>query len=373
MAVILADEAIPGLDALESQVELVRLPADDLCGERVRSADALLVRTITPVGAELLTGSRVRLVATASSGIDHVDTSWLASRGIRFASARGCNADAVVDYAIASLAALNRLEPPCRCGVIGVGEVGSRLARRLESLGWDCILHDPPRAEREPGFPSQPLVEALECEVVSVHVSLVQDGPYPSVGLLGEDALRRMGRGQVLINAARGQVVETLPLLRRLEAGNAPTLVFDCWPGEPRPLPELITAGAIATPHIAGYSRRGKAGATRAVLRAVADEFGLEFDYDDPQAHVETLTPAPDLSTTLCRALPLTRLSEQFRNVVANDPRDGFSRQRRNYPLRAEFSELRVAAAGLSPQRRAMLAAAGFSVDRGNRECSQDA
>ncbi|MEC7377506.1 MAG: 4-phosphoerythronate dehydrogenase, partial [Pseudomonadota bacterium] len=212
---IVADENIPLLDSFFGDMgEIRRVPGRSMTASDVEDADVLLVRSVTRVNRELLEGSRVRFVGTATIGTDHVDVSWLEEAGIRFSAAPGCNANSVAEYVLSviSLHAEQRgLEDwtDLSVGIVGVGNVGGELARKLERLGFDVRLCDPPRAEGEssqpePGETFVTLAEALECDVVSLHTPLTRDGSYPTFHMIGSGALSALSAGQLLINAGRG-------------------------------------------------------------------------------------------------------------------------------------------------------------------------
>lgn len=268
---IVADSAIPFLEeALAPWVELVRLPGRSIAAAEVQQADALIVRTRTRCDEALLSGSSVKLVATATIGFDHIDTDYCRRAGISVATAAGCNARGVLQWVAGVLVeALQRRgarPQDLTLGVVGVGHVGSLVADYARCWGFRVLCCDPPRARRE-GFPSLPVRElAAACDIITFHTPL-DDSTYH---LCNAELLALLPKGALVINSSRGAVVDNAALLA---AGNPCAL--DVWEGEPELLPELLAHAEVATSHIAGYSLQGKANATLAAVEAVARIFGL--------------------------------------------------------------------------------------------------
>ena len=266
---ILIDKDIPFIEGvLDPYFEIVRKNGSEICREDVRDAVALIVRTRTKCGRELLEGSAVRLVATATIGTDHIDTGWCSANGIQVESAPGCNSGGVCQYVFSALSALD-LSPADEngrqmvLGVVGVGHVGSKVADKGRSLGYRVLENDPPR-----GLPLS-LEELLEkSDIVTVHIPLEGNRDF-----VGADFFGKMKRGASFINASRGDVLVDNALLdARKSLGK---VVLDVWRNEPHIDLRMLEAADIATPHIAGYSIQGKANGTTAVVRAVGRAFGI--------------------------------------------------------------------------------------------------
>lgn len=378
---IVADEKMTGLDELIRPLgELITAPGRDIGPALLVDAEALLVRSITPVTADLLTNSPVRFVGTATSGLDHVDQEFLASRGITLAAAPGSNANAVVDYVLAALATmiggghLDRAE--LSVGIIGLGQVGSRLQQRLAALGIATALCDPPLAAQLQHDQAAALVsldEVLRCQVVSLHVPLLQSGAHPTAPLLDYSALAAMGPDRVLVNTSRGGVVDEDAWLELHAQGQAPQLISDVWCHEPSVNGALVQAAYLATPHIAGYSERAKRQATRMLADAlVRYRQGLSHRTEaDPVAIAVTAMSAdsgawhPEHWQSLAAVLPLPELSLRFKKAVAEAGRAGLSAGvfdgfRSDLRSRREFGEQVIATADLSDQV-AFFRAAGFA------------
>jgi len=218
-------------------------------------ADVLLVRSLTRVDERLLGGTPVKFVGTVTSGIDHLDTAWLDQAGIRWQAAAGYNAQPVAEYVIAVIAALqlqNSLPlQALRVGVVGVGQVGSRVAAFCEALGFEVLLCDPPRAEQEPQFSSQALSTLAALDLVTVHTPLTIEGLHPTYHLIHSSFLDSLSGKHVLLNTSRGAVVDFAALSRERSHW---TYCFDVWEPEPEIDLACLKAARIATPHLAGYS-----------------------------------------------------------------------------------------------------------------------
>ena len=370
---IVADDAIPyAREAFEPLGELQLLPGREITPERVRSADVLLVRSRTRVDERLLAGSRVRFVGSTVAGLDHVDQTYLARAGIRFYSAQGCNANSVSEYVTAALVTLAAEQGFSlrgrRIAVIGVGHVGSRVAAKAKALGMEPLLNDPPRAEREPGFPHVPLAECLEADIVTLHTPLTDHGAHPTRHLLDANRVRALGADTILVNAARGGIVdETAWAGQPLRAS-----VVDCWKNEPDIDPALLARADIATPHIAGHSLDAKVNGTRMALDALCRFLGADCDLD-----LEQLMPAPsperieldahDMDETralhqiIRQAYPIRQDDAALRQDI--DRLSGyFEDLRRNYPVRREWPHHQVAVTGADESLRATLAGLGFAL-----------
>ena len=282
---VVADLDIPFLEGVfEPYGEVVYKKGIDIVADDVVDADALLVRTRTQCDAALLEGSKVKIVASATIGTDHIDKEYCASRGIEVANASGCNAGGVMQYvfsAVYGIAARKGIKlDDVTFGVVGVGNVGKRVAEMAESLGFKVMRCDPPRAQKEGPEGFCTLEELLaESHVVTLHVPLDET----TRGMANEDFFTLIRPGAIFINAARGEVVDEAALMAAIPKLGA--VVIDTWNNEPTVNEDLVEMVDIATPHIAGYSYQGKVNGTRMAVRAVAECLGLEalkeFSPDD--------------------------------------------------------------------------------------------
>ncbi|HEX9951608.1 MAG TPA: 4-phosphoerythronate dehydrogenase, partial [Rubricoccaceae bacterium] len=302
---IVCDANIPAAEDAFGRLGTVRLlPGHGITRAALQDADVLLVRSVTRVDASLLEGTPVRFVGTATAGVDHVDTEALARLGVAFASAPGSNATSVVEYVLASLlevAVSDGVELPGKVlGVVGAGAVGGRLVPRARALGMEVLVCDPPRADAgHTDHDYRPLGDVLaEADIVTLHTPLTAPGesPWPTRAMIGAEALAAMRTGAVLVNAARGAIVDGDALLAARSRLSA--IVLDCWPGEPAPAPALVAAADLATPHIAGYSAEGKLNGTvmvDAALRSwLAGTGAAVAPWPGPPAVSPRLLDAPD-------------------------------------------------------------------------------
>ena len=352
---IIVDENMPYASALFSRLgEVKAVPGRPLPEGVLDDADALMVRSVTKVNADLLTGKPVKFVGTATAGTDHVDINWLNQAGLQFSAAPGCNAIAVVEYVFSALLMLAERDgfslQDRTVGIVGVGNVGGRLQARLEALGIRTLLCDPPRADNGDAgafLPLQTLVE--QADILTFHTPLFKDGPYQSFHLADDTLLRQLKPGTILINACRGPVVDNAALLRCLNDGQDLSVILDVWEPEPALNTELLAKVDIGTPHIAGYTLEGKARGTTQVFEAFSQFIG------QPQ-HIalNTLLPVPDVVSVQVHGPINQPLLKRLAHLVYDVRRDDaplrrvaaiageFDKLRKNYVERREWSSLRV-------------------------------
>ena len=371
---IVADPNIPLVQEAFGPLGEVRLvPGREITIRSVRDADALLVRSVTPVNAGLLDGSAVRFVATATIGVDHVDQEYLSGKGIGFASAQGSNANSVAEYvAAAMLETARRRKFRLRdktLGVIGVGQVGSRVVRNAHALGMRVLQNDPPRARAEKRSEFVPLERLLaEADILTLHVPLARKGPDTTFHLFDRDRLATLElRKPVLINTSRGAVVDNRALLKAIDGEWLGGVVLDVWENEPKISPELLDVVDLATPHIAGYSFDGKVNGTRVIYRAFCDAFGIKPDWEP------TLPPppVPRIELTVSSGEDdeevLRRIVRRVYDITADDAalrKDvlTFDKLRAEYPVRREFFNTELVLRGAGENLRAKSAALGFKM-----------
>jgi len=335
-------------------------------------ADILLVRSVTRVDAALLEGTPVRFVGTATAGTDHIDETLLRERGIAFAAAPGCNARAVGEYVLATVLAhaerTGRAPSTLRCGVIGCGHAGRAALGLLEAVGVECLRNDPPLAAGHDGYVA--LAEALRADVVSLHVPLTARGPHPTVGLLGARELACMPHGALLINAARGGIVDE-PAWQCAVAEGRLRAAVDCWRDEPGISRAMLDAAWTATPHVAGHTidaRLRATGQLRAALHAwTGIAAGAELDAPIADAPKPLISPPGDTLAAVRAAVfacvdPVAQTTE-FRAVLeaAGDAaRAAFDRMRAQFGTRREFGVRPVAETGIAADTAALLHRLGF-------------
>lgn len=357
---IVADENIPLLDEFFAGfAEITRLPGRSIDATAVADADLLLVRSVTNVDRTLLHGSAVKFVGTCTIGTDHLDLDYFQQAGISWASAPGCNARGVVDYVLGSLLVLAEQQgvdlASRTYGVIGAGQVGSRLVTVMRGLGWRVLVCDPPRQALEGGdFVS--LQQVLdECDVLSVHTPLQKLGEHPTYHVFDAQRLAALKPGSWLINASRGAVVDNRALRDLLSQRSDLHAVLDVWEDEPQVDVALAALCRIATPHIAGYSLDGKLRGTAQVYQALCQHLkvagAIELSQLMPTAWLNSLTidagadPAWALAS-ICRAVYDPRRDDaDFRRSLQGDDisrRTAFDTLRKHYPMRREIDGLEV-------------------------------
>ena len=310
---VVIDSAIPYISGvLEPYFEVVYKAGAEISNRDIADADALIIRTRTRCDKALLEGSKVQFIATATIGFDHIDTKYCAENGISWTNCPGCNADSVNNYIHAALTTIFGDNTKGKTiGIIGVGNVGSRVARMAMNLGMKVLLNDPPRAEREDPEEFVSLEEIKEnADIITVHTPLNKE----TFHIINDDFLASCKKTPLIINAARGEVCDTASLLNYKGE-----IVLDCWEGEPNINLELLEKVALGTPHIAGYSVDGKANGTRMSVEAVCKHFDIEKTIKIEVPGEKGIPYYIEGESNALKAHP--ELFEQFRN---------------NYPIRRD-------------------------------------
>ncbi|HET6273150.1 MAG TPA: 4-phosphoerythronate dehydrogenase [Bacteroidota bacterium] len=360
--------------------KVIALDTQEVTRESVRNADVLVVRSETRVDRGLLEGSRVRFVGTVTIGTDHVDLEYLAANGIGFASAPGSNANSVAEYIAAALLVWSERTGEAlngkTIGVVGVGNVGSRVVSVARALGMNVILNDPPLARKtgDPAF--LPLDELMGADVLTLHVPLARSGPDATYHLFDESHLSRMKRGSVLINTARGAVVETNALRAMLASKQLSTAILDVWEDEPGIDLALLNNVMLGTAHIAGYSLDGKLNALRMVYGELCRYLGVSVEPDVPSsAHPEIgpriVVPASIaeekevVSFVVRQAYDIELDDYMLRKVIAvaeGERGPYFAKLRAEYRARREFFNRCVELSARQVGSRAILEKLGFEI-----------
>lgn len=278
---IIADADIPFLrGALEPYCDVKYLPGNLITRESLMGADALLIRTRTRCDKTLLGGTPVKFIATATIGFDHIDTEYCKEANIRWVNAPGCNSSSVQQYIIAALLMLAHKNDfsfsEKMLGIIGVGNIGSKVMEAAHLLGIRVKLNDPPRARNEGSIDFVSIEEIIEtCDIITLHVPLIREGIDKTYHLFDDGLFGSVKEGSWLINSSRGEVVETRALKTALSRGKLYGAVLDVWENEPNIDIELLNQAFISTPHIAGYSTDGKANGTSMVVQELSRFFDL--------------------------------------------------------------------------------------------------
>jgi erythronate-4-phosphate dehydrogenase len=371
---IVIDDKIPYIQgALEPYAEVVYLPGPKTTAEVVRDADAIITRTRTICNETLLSGSSVKIIATATIGYDHIDTDFCDRARIRWTNAPGCNAKSVEQYIASAILVMAEKRDwdlaGKTIGIVGVGNVGSKVARIAEIFGMHTLLNDPPRArqEGEDGFVT--LDKILdEADLITLHVPLNQEGPDATWHMADEQLFARMTRKPIFINSCRGEVVKTSALKAAIIAGQISGAVVDCWENEPDIDLELLGLVDLATPHIAGYSRDGKANGTEMSVQAVSRFLGLgaknwkPVDVERP-AVSEILIDGTNktnrqiLAEAILSTYDIRQDDARLRSNTAT-----FEKQRGDYPVRREFPAFTVTGKFNNPKVIDKLKRIGFKL-----------
>lgn len=350
---IVVDENMPYAQALFSQFgEVISLSGRTITAADLIDVDALMVRSVTQVNHALLSqANKLKFVGTATIGMDHLDHALLQERGITFTNAPGCNAVSVGDYVCSALLVVAEqqdfLLKDKTVAVIGVGNTGSQTVSRLTALGAQVLLCDPPRAEKEGAAGFVSLEQALQADIICLHVPLIKTGANPTKHLLHAELLKQIKQDAILVNSGRGDVIDNQALLALKQAGHGMTLVLDVWENEPTPLLELIPHATIATPHIAGYSLEGKARGSEMIYQAYCQFIGQDAERSLadmlPTPAISEITVNQDAEQTLAKALvhlvyDVRRDDAIFRQKIMKP--GSFDEMRKNYQERREFSSL---------------------------------
>ena len=352
---VVCDSDIPFLKgALEPYFEVIYSRGSDIGKEMVKDADALIVRTRTKCNASLLEGSKVRFIATATIGYDHIDTGWCESKGIKWTNAPGCNSWSVQQYIGSLLVTMSRQMGfsfrEKTLGVVGVGNVGSKVARLAALLGFRVLLCDPPRARREGPGPFVSIDEIIgRSDIITLHVPLIRDGEDATFHMFDSSRLAKMNQNQILINSSRGEVVDGAALKNALAQKKILAASLDVWENEPKIDSELLSLLFTGTPHIAGYSVDGKATGTTMSVQALGKFLDLpckdwevtevppslrptEFSID-----AAGKTPQEVLADAILHTYDIKTDDAALRADIAS-----FENQRSNYPVRREFPAFSV-------------------------------
>jgi len=355
---ILADENIPLVNEFFQSIgEVTRRPGRTMSNNDALSASALLVRSVTNVNGALLQSSNVSFVGTCTIGVDHLDQQWLQDNHIEYSSAPGCNANSVVEYVYAALCHLDVNWLDKKFGIIGCGNVGGLLYKRLKLQGVDCYCYDPLRTP-EGNSDLTSLDEVLGCDIISMHTPLTKTGEHPSFHLIGLPELQQLKPGAVLLNCGRGPVINNADLLQFLNERNDVRVVLDVWEPEPDISLGLLDKVALGSPHIAGYSYDGKLKGTEMIYQALCKHLKRT-----PELKIQDLVP-PLANNTLYAATNETtwqqvkKLIAQVYSIAEDDQRlrelaqrarageenfgVGFDGLRKYYPTRREFHNYQV-------------------------------
>lgn len=364
---IIIDDKIPFIRGVwEKYADTVYLPGREITAAAVSDADALVIRTRTGCGSSLLAGSKVRAVATATIGTDHIDGAALDALGVAYSNVPGCNSGSVMQYVIAALMEICPVFAGKTIGVIGVGNVGGKVAAACRALGMNVLLNDPVRAEKESGFVSIPLSEMLpQCDVVTLHTPLEYNGRYATYHMAESNFFAAMKKSAFFINTSRGENVSTADLKDAILTKRIAGAVCDVWENEPEIDTGLLDICRIATSHIAGYSLDGKANGTSGAVRFLAGILGVTELQDfavsglPAPAAPEIIIPSGlDWQQEVAFAVKAVYAVAAESTILKNAPQD-FEYFRGNYPPRREFTAFTIRSG--SRKCREILTGLGFT------------
>lgn len=354
---LIVDENIAfAKEAFSSFGELKLLNGRDIINDEVKDVDVLIVRSITRIGEKLLKNSTVKFIGTATIGTDHIDKNFLESKRIKFSDAKGCNADSVAEYVFTALLKVATKEKISlrgkTIGIVGVGNIGSRIVKLAESLGLKVLKNDPPLERKGIGKNYIAFDKILEADIMTFHVPLNLDGIDKTYHLLNKEKLTNIKPGTIIINTSRGSVIDNKALLEETNHKNF-KLILDVWENEPSINTKLLEKVKMGTPHIAGYSFEGKVNGTRMIYDSLCQYLNMNQIWQPRTPKIEgTELRIPEGESDEERVYKLfakvyniqndyTKLREIFKYSL-DEQGSYFDKLRKDYPIRREFSNYTV-------------------------------
>lgn len=354
---ILVDENIPqAKEAFSSLGEVSFVAGRSISNSMLKDVDILLIRSVTKVTEQLIAGTTIKYIATATAGTDHIDKEYLSRMNIRFDDAAGCNAYSVAEYIITALSKLfveNNLEfENKKLGVIGCGNVGSKVARFATTLGFNVLRNDPPLARKHDNFQNCSFEEILNCDIITLHVPLNMEGIDKTYHMFSEREFSKLKKDVVFINAARGEVVET-ESLRNFISVNKNSTVLDVWEFEPDFDSKILRNIEIGTTHIAGYSLEGKLNGTKYVYDKLCKFLGVTIIWEP--SYPEIANPIIDSGKASSIEQLLNNVTNQIYPIAEDhkllfdavdkaeqERKKHFDLLRKNYRIRREFNNYTI-------------------------------
>ncbi len=375
MIKVVADNKIPFLQgALEKVARVEYIAGSKISREHLQDADALIVRTRTKCNQQLLENTGVKIIASATIGYDHIDTQYCDAQGIRWTNAPGCNSGSVKQYIASVLATISNITKKpfgqTTLGIVGVGNVGSKVEKMARTLGMKVLLNDPPRAQKEgPDHFTELNTLVAQSDIISMHVPLVRTGNYITFHMADEEFFSQMKPDAWFINSSRGEVVNTRSLFNTLQNQQIAGAILDVWEHEPELDINLMKLTRIATPHIAGYSADGKANGTAMSVQAISRFFHLGMDDWYPQS-----LPLPQQSTveiinrhnsleSLFSAISLAAYNIEADSIKLKLSPQSFELQRETYPVRREPEGLWVKLSRENKRWKTLLEDLGYNIE----------
>jgi len=345
---IIADKNIPYLKGIAEHFDDVTyLDGAAFTREAIKDADTLVVRTVTRFDEKNLKGSNIKLICSATIGYDHIDTEYCDSHGIAWRNAPGCNSGSVMQYVVSSLIVISRQNgfdlKDKTIGIVGVGNVGKKVAKACKILGMKVLLNDPPRQREEDNniFVDLETIKR-DADIITFHTPLIKEGKDKTYHLADNSFFQSLKKNPIIINSARGGIVDSAAIKNAIKSKLISGTIIDCWENEPDIDPEYMNIVNIATPHIAGYSADGKANATRMSLESIAEFYNLDktpiksIKEPEPENSVIDMN---DLKSSGNRIFDIILHTynpmDDFTRLKANPK--AFKQLRNNYPLRREY------------------------------------
>jgi len=371
---IIIDNKIPYIKGvLEPFAEVVYLPGSETTKEIVRDADALITRTRTICNSRLLAGSKVKFIATATIGFDHIDTDYCRQAGIEWTNAPGCNAESVNQYIASALFSWSMRKRKdiagFTIGIVGVGNVGSKVAKTCKILGMKVLLNDPPR-ERVEGsekFVSLKTIQQ-EADIITFHVPLNMMGLDATFHMANEDFFFNLKKKPLLINSCRGEVTDTEAIYNAVEANDIDGFIADCWEDEPEINLDLLNQTEYGTPHIAGYSKDGKANGTKMSVQALSKYFKLGIDdwqpsgVELPENTIIEIDGDQRREYSILAEAVLSTYDIENDDEALKDSPHLFEKLRGDYPVRREFNTYTIKAKNIEKETSVKLNKLGFKI-----------
>lgn len=373
---IIVDENINFAEEAFGKIGNVSLyPGRNINNRLLKDCDVLIVRSVTEVNSELINNTPVQFIGTATIGTDHIDTAFLREQNIVFASAKGCNSNAVSEFVFSSLlkaAAEEKINLiGLSIGIIGYGHIGKLIAHKAKALGLNVLINDPPLQKENSNFNFQTLEETLEADIITFHVPLTLYGEFKTYHLLNEELISSLSKGKIIINTSRGGVIDNNALSKFAEEKNF-KIILDVWENEPNVNLDLLKKTKGATPHIAGYSLEGKVNGTKIIYDSLCNYLKLEANW-------EPYLPAPKNAFIEIDNgnLPLEELLDKifssvydiknddlsFRKILhAENKTEYFDQLRKDYPMRREFCSYTVKLKNKDEAAESILSAFGFKI-----------
>jgi erythronate-4-phosphate dehydrogenase len=356
MNLIIDENIVFAGEAFSHFGKVILVDGRTLTNKNIKNADALIIRSITRVDKKLLQNSKIKFVGTATIGTDHIDLEYLKSRDITFADSKGCNADSVAEYVFTALLKVtsekNISLREKTIGVVGIGNIGSRVVRLVESLGMKVLKNDPPLARAGIGKNYVSLNEILKADIITLHVPLSLEGVDKTFHLLNEDNLQKIKKDAIIINTSRGAVIDNSSLLNETIRKRF-SLILDVWENEPSINSELLAISRVATSHIAGYSFEGKVNGTKMIYDVLCRFTNTKPEWTPELPSIEGFNlKLPDFKSDeekLYKFFSSIYNIEQddaglraISNYKLNEQAGYFDMLRKTYPVRREFSNFTV-------------------------------